>query len=111
MYEVYRELEHGTFDVSSNIHFVSRRPTSLQDYGAMARLCVIVENWSGQKWGAWRCALHQVAILRDKPSTLMIYDPIVLDEVLLPEKESEVIISIHGSKCSSDESVDEEVAG
>ena len=97
-------------DVSSNIHFVGSRPTSLPDYTALASYA-IVENWSGQKWGAWRCALHRVAILRDMPSTVLIYDPRVLDGVLVPEKASEVMFSIRGSKCSRDESFYEEVAG
>lgn len=52
--------------------------------------------------------------MRDIPSTLIVYDPIVLEEVpgrWSREQELEVVIGILTSKCSSDESVDEDGGG
>lgn len=100
--------------MSSNVHLISRNPSPLWDNRAVGSLHAIIENRSGLERNAWRRALHQVAIVCDIPSTLMAYDPIVLEETLgflYPEKEPEVLVGVPGSKCTRNESVDENVSG
>ena len=71
----------------------------------------MVEKWSGPEWNASRCALHQADIVRDIPCILRIDYSIVLDEVLGPEQEPEVVMSVLGCKCASNESVNDDVIG
>ena len=76
----------------------------------MCRPRAIVEKRTELERSAWRCALHQVAILRDIPCTLVVRDPVILKEVLgrwCQEQKVEVDISVLGCKCTCDESVNE----
>jgi hypothetical protein len=107
--EEYGQLKHSALDMSLNIHFVSRGPSPLGYYRAVGRLHATVEKRRGLERDAWRCTLYQVAIVHDIPCILMVYDPIVLDEVRCPEQLHEVVISVPGRKCSSNESVDKNV--
>jgi hypothetical protein len=100
--------------MSSNDPFVGRGPSLLRYNGAVGCPNALVEKRSGLERDAWRCAPHQVDIVRDIPCALTVYDPVVLEEVLgrrATEQEHEVFIRVLASKRSSDEPVDEEVTG
>src|SRR6266702_1853472 len=99
--------------MSSNIHFVGRGPSPLGYNGAVGCPNATVQKRSGLERDAWRCSLNQVDVVCDIPCVLMVYYPIVLQEVLgrwCPEQEHEIVISVLGCKCTSDESVDEDIS-
>jgi hypothetical protein len=106
------ELKRGAFDMPSNVHFFGRRPSPLRYNGAVDLSNAIVQKRSGLEWGAWRCALHQVDIVRDIPCALTVCYPIVSQEELgrrCPKQAHEVAVCVPGCKCASNESIDEDV--
>ncbi len=107
------QLKHSAFDISSDIHFVGRRPSLLGYNGALRCTTTIIQMWCGAERDVWRCTLHQVGVACDIPRALTVYYPIVSQEVLgrwCPEQEHEIVISVLGVKRMSDESVDEDGA-
>ena len=93
----------------SDIHFVGWRPSPLGYNCAVGSLHAIIEKRSGLERNAWRCALHQVAIVHDIPCALMVYDTIVLEKALElwgPEQEHEIAVRVPGGKCTRNKSID-----
>ena len=76
------QLKIGAFNMPSDIHFIGWPPSPLGYDSAVGSLHAIIEKRSGLERNAWRCALHEVAIVRDVPCALMVCDTIAPKKTL-----------------------------